>query len=446
MFRVTLSVLLLLFSAFSLANIEWQPLPLKQRAMLVDKILEERLQNLLPQLMTREGIDMWILISREYNEDPVLKTMLPSTWLSARRRTILVLFNPGNGQPIERMAVARYNVDSLFQKSWDKEKQPNQWQRLASLIKQKNPNVIGINKSTHFALADGITATEYQEFIDTLDEATATKVTSAEELALAWLETRSEKEMAVYPELVKVGHQLIAQAFSNQVVTPGSTTTDDLVWWLREKTLAMGLTNWFHPSVSIQRANNESFDQISAFSAREQAQVIQPGDLLHVDFGLTYLRMNSDQQQHAYVLKPGETDAPADLKHALAKANRLQDIFTSHFKQGRSGNEVLKKSRQQAIEEQIKPSIYTHPIGYHGHGAGTTLGMWDAQGGVPVQGDYPLHLNTAYSIELNAASFIPDWGKEIRIMLEEQAFFDKAGVSYLDGRQTEFHLIKSVTP
>jgi hypothetical protein len=168
-----------------------------------------------------------------------------------------------------------------------------------------------------------------------------------------------------------------------------------------------------------------------------------PGDLLHMDFGLTYLRLHSDQQQHAYVLKANETDAPFYLKKALIKANRLQNIFTANFKLGRTGNEVLKLSRQQAIKEGIKPSIYTHPIGYHGHAAGTTLGMWDSQGGVPVQGDYPLHFNTAYSIELNAATFISEWKKEIRIMLEEEAYFDQSGVNYLDARQTQFHLIES---
>ena len=204
----------------------------------------------------------------------------------------------------------------------------------------------------------------------------------------------------------------------------------------------MSLVNWFHPSVSIQRASPEKFDHIQAFSKRSAPQVVQKGDLLHMDFGITYLRLNTDQQQHAYVLNNNETDAPAYLKEALANGNKLQDIFTDLFKVGKTGNAVLKEARAQAIAEGIKPSIYTHPLGYHGHAAGTTLGMWDSQGGVPIQGDYPLHANTAYSIELNAATFIEQWGKEIRIMLEENAFFDGETVEYMDGRQTEFHLVK----
>ncbi|MDF2177428.1 M24 family metallopeptidase [Aliiglaciecola sp. CAU 1673] len=419
------------------------PLPMRERAALVDELLEDRLTHLLPQLMTREGIDMWVLISREYNEDPVLKTMLPSTWLSARRRTILVLFNPGQGKPVERLAIARYDVGNAFKKAWDKEKQPDQWQALKEVIEQRAPASIAINKSANVALADGITATEYEELQQVLGSKWQAKLVPAQPLAIAWLETRSEKEMALYPSIVAMGHKLIATAFSNQVITPGKTTTEDVVWWLREQSQAMKLDNWFHPTVSIQRASGEKFDHLSAFSKNKEEQVIQPGDLLHVDFGITYLRLNTDQQQHAYVLRPGETDAPDYLYQAMASANRLQDIFTANFKAGRTGNEVLKMSRQMAIEEGIKPAIYSHPIGYHGHAAGTTLGMWDAQDGVPGSGDYPLHLNTAYSIELNAASFIQAWNKEIRIMLEEDAYFDKQGVRYLHGRQTGFHLIQS---
>ena len=265
----------------------------------------------------------------------------------------------------------------------------------------------------------------------------------AEPLAIAWLETRSSLEQEVYPDIVAQGHKLIARAFSSEVVKPGETTTDDVVWWLREQSLALGVGNWFHPTVSIQRPDAEVFDQIKAFSKRPGESIIQPGDLIHVDFGITYLRLNTDQQQHAYILKAGEKDAPQGLKKALSNANRLQDILTNNFKTGRSGNEILAASRQQAIEDGIKPAIYTHPLGLHGHAAGPTIGMWDAQQGVPVAGDYPLYPDTAYSIELNAATFIPEWNKEVRIMLEEDAFFDGDPVEYFDGRQTDFHLIKS---
>ena len=276
--------------------------------------------DVLPALMRRENIDMWIIMSREYNEDPVIKTMLPSTWVSARRHTMLVIFYPGEGKTLERLAVARYSVGELFEKAWDKEQQPDQWQALVDLIKEKNPNRIAVNTSRNFALADGMSSTEYQLLYNALNEELKSRLVSAEPLAIAWLETRSALEMQYYPELTELGHQLIATAFSNEVVTPGRSTTDDVVWWLRNKSTELGLSNWFHPTVSIQRADAEQFDQLTAFSKRPGEDIIQPGDLIHVDFGITGLRLNTDQQQHAYVLKPGETQAPESLVTALAVA------------------------------------------------------------------------------------------------------------------------------
>lgn len=435
----------LVLSVSALAQAQPEILSMRERAEVIDRVLEDKLRSTLPMLMSREGIDMWIVMSREYNEDPIIKTMLPATWLAARRRTVLVMFDPGSGQEIETLAVARYDVGTMFKRTWDPEKQPDQWQALADVIVQRDPKKIAINFSDHWGLVDGVSATDLREFKENLPQEFRKRVVSAESLGIAWLETRTALEMALYPGMCRIAHDIIAEGFSPAVIEAGVTTTDDLVWWYREKIRALKLTTWFHPSVSVQRQDPESFDHQRSFSSRPEDNVIQPGDLLHVDFGISYLRLNTDTQQHAYVLKTGETDAPGYLKTALKNANRLQDIFTANFKVGKTGNEVLKESREQAIAEGIKPSIYTHPIGYHGHGAGTALGRWDAQEGLPVTGDYPLHLGTAYSIELNAATFIDKWDKEIRIMLEEDAFFDAKGVSYIDGRQTEFILIGNKT-
>ena len=414
-------------------------LPMRERAKVINELLEDKIENYLPKLMSDTGIDMWVVVSREYNEDPVIKTLLPAEWLAARRRTILVFFN--TGKQIETIAVARYDVGSAFKSAWDKEKQPDQWARLRELVEERNPKSIGINQSEHFGLADGIVATDKEALLEALGPKFAKRVVSAEKLAIAWLETRTAKEMAIYPHIERISHNIIAEAFSEKVITPGVTTTEDVVWFMRDKVRALGLQTWFHPTVDIQRADPERFDHLRTFSKRPDTQVIMPGDLLHCDFGITYLRLNTDQQQHAYVLRAGETDAPEYLKQALAVGNRLQDIFTNNFKEGRSGNEVLAMSRAQAIDEGITPSIYTHPIGYHGHAAGTALGMWDSQEGVPYTGDYPLHLNTAYSIELNATVFIKEWDKDVRIMLEEEAFFDENGVRYIDGRQEQLIVV-----
>jgi len=315
---------------------------------------------------------------------------------------------------------------------------------LKEIIEERDPKTIGVNRSEHWGLADGMVATDYEHLMENIGEDYASRVVSAEKVAVGWLETRSAKERDLYPHIVRIAHGILEEAFSERVIHPGITSTEDVIWWLRERVRDLNLITWFHPSVSIQRADPESFDHLRTFDSRPSEDIIMPGDLLHVDFGITYLRLNTDTQQHFYVLKPGETEVPAYLVDAFDRGNRLQDIFTNNFEEGRTGNEVLAMSRAQAIEEGIKPSIYTHPIGYHGHAAGTTLGMWDSQGGVPGTGDYPLHLNTAYSIELNAASYIQEWGKEIRIMLEEDAYFDERGVWYLDGRQKSILTIPRV--
>jgi Xaa-Pro aminopeptidase len=419
-------------------------LSMKERAEVIDELLEDKIKTELPALMRETGIDMWVVVSREYNEDPVIETLLPATWLAARRRTILVMYDRGGEKGVETLAVARYDVGTTFKKAWDKEKEPDQWKRLKEIIEERNPKKIGVNQSKDWGLADGIVATDLQEMKSAIGKKYSDRIVSAEKLAVGWLETRSAKEMTIYPQIVRIAHKIIAQGFSDEVIQPGVTTTNDVVWWFREKIRELKLITWFHPSVSIQRADPESFDHLRSFSSRPANNVIMPGDLIHVDFGIKYLRLNTDTQQHAYILRPGETKVPDYLKRAFDNGNRLQDIFTNNFKEGRTGNEVLKMSREKAIAEGLKPSIYTHPIGYHGHAAGTTLGMWDSQGGVPGSGDYPLHLNTAYSIELNVATFIEEWGKEIRIMLEEDAFFDETGVWYIDGRQKEIMMIPRV--
>ena len=423
---------------FPIMGIGQQILPLKERATIIDEIQKDRLENLLPKLMDETGIDLWVLITREYNEDPIIKTLLPPTWLNARRQTILVFSKNKNSEGITSAAITRYPFGTLIPSIWDKEKQPNQWKALADYITSQDPKSIGINTSKAFALADGLVKTDYDALMNVLPETYKKRVVSSEKLAVGWVETRTAKEMEQYEDLVAITHEIIAEAFSTKVIEPGVTTTDDIVWWLREQVLSLGLKTWFHPTVDVQRADKSD---LYAFDNKSKYDIIQPGDLVHCDFGISYLTLNTDCQELAYVLKRGETQAPDFLVNALAQGNRVQDIFTSNFKEGITGNEILKISLKQGREEGLRPQIYTHPLGTFGHSAGTTLGMWDSQNGVPVTGDYPLHVNTSYAIELNTTVFIPNWNKDIRIMLEEAGFFGEDGFRYVNKRQEKLLLI-----
>lgn len=421
-----------------------QILPERERAEVVDAILKDRFNNLLPELMDDTGFDMWIIISREYNEDPILRTMLPATWLNARRRTILVFYRNKKANTIEKLAVARYDFGENIKSAWDKEKEPDQWQRLVEIIEERQPQHIGLNYSSHFNICDGIVKTDYDDFMGRLPKRYQSRVSSAEQLGIAWIETRTEAEMIIYNQLVGITHAIIAEAFSEKVITPGVTTTTDVEWWMRDKITSLGLKTWFHPTVDVQRSAEDLGNQLYAFSNRPENTVILPGDLVHCDVGIHYLRLNTDCQELAYVLKPGESAPPDFLINAFRDGNHVQDIFTDNFRTGITGNDILKMSLDQAKNEGLRPSIYTHPLGVYGHSAGTTIGMWDAQDGVPVTGDYPLHENTVYAIELNTTVTIPEWNRDVRIMLEEAGFWGPKGFRYVNGRQTDFLLIPRV--
>jgi Xaa-Pro aminopeptidase len=404
----------------------------REQAPLVKGWIQKRFDTVLPQLMTRTGINMWIVVSREYNDDPVFRSMAPLTTYSSRRRTILVFYNPGGGKPVERLSVGRFDYDGLFKVV--STHNDAQYEGLRKVVEERDPMVIGINESDAWNHADGLTANEKRRLTEALGAKYAARLRSAEHLAVGWLEIKLPEELDAYRHVMKVAHLVIREAFSNKVITPGKTTAEDVVWWMRQRVVEMGLGKWFHPSVTIHRQGG----------VKPGEDVIRPGDMLHTDFGLVYLGFSTDTQHNAYVLKPGETDAPQGLKDGLKAANRLQDLTMRFARVAETGNQALADARAQAIKEGIVPSIYCHPVGYHGHGAGTPIGMTDYQDGVPIRGDYPFYAYTWHSIELNATHKVPEWGGQaVRFALEEDAAIMPDGKwDWIDGRQTEFYLIK----
>ncbi|PKP98091.1 MAG: Xaa-Pro aminopeptidase [Alphaproteobacteria bacterium HGW-Alphaproteobacteria-13] len=408
-------------------------LPLRDQAAMRDAWLETRFQTVLPQLMRENGIDMWILVAREYMEDPVVSTMLNATNLRARRRTILIFFDPGEGKPIERLVVSKHGMGTLYDAVWDMDKQPDQWARVRELVAERNPKKIALNTSSLTAFADGMTYSQYNDLVAAFTPEMRNSIVSGYPLAIGWLETRIPEEMVIFEKAVRTAHAIIGEGFSTRIVTPGKTTTEDLVWWYRQRVNDVGLGSWFHPSVSVTRRGGGV--------VRGRDTVIQKGDMLHVDFGVVYMGLNTDTQHLAYVLRDGESEAPAGLRAGMLDNNKVQDAVTSEFRVGEKGNDILKRAIDKSKKAGLKPLIYSHPIGYHGHGAGSTVGLTENQTFIPT-GEYLIRPNIAWSIELSATRAVPEWdGQMVVFPSEEDMFFDGKTVRYIDGRQTKFHLI-----
>jgi len=407
-------------------------LTLREQSAFYNASLKIRLEQIVPEIMREEGIDLWLVICRENNEDPVYSSLVPFTALYASRLQILVFHDRG-AAGFDRFSVNFRQMGEWYKSAWDPAKM-DQWARLAEVIRERNPKVIGIDESEEDNYGDGLTASLKASLLKAIGPEYTKRLKSAERVAVRVLERRTAEELAVYPQIAAIAHAIIAEGFSNQVITPGVTTTEDVVWWMRERSRQLGFVNWFQPSVSIQRPKDSPF---------KNGPVIQRGDLLHCDFGIVYLNLCTDTQQQAYVLKEGETDAPAGLKQAFVLGNRLQDIHMEELRVGRTGNEVLASALKRAREEGLRPQIYSHPLGVHGHAAGAPVGLTDKQDGVPGEGEYRFFANTVHSIELNNRADVPEWGnQEVRIALEQDAVLTKTGTYFLDRRQTALHLIR----
>lgn len=415
-------------------------LPERARPEAVNAMLKDRLENLLPRLMREAGIDMWLIINREYAEDPVYLTIVPEPAFAARRTSMLVFFDRGPEKGVERLTVSRYPLRGFYDAAWEGGELDAQWKRLGEIIRERNPKKIGVNVHRHWPFADGLTHGMHERLMAVLDAPLRQRVVSAHELVVRWLETRTARELEVYPHIVAIARAVVAEAFSEKVITPGVTTTDDVAWYIRQRYTDLGLPIWFMPYVNIQRPG-ATCEAATSFCGIDG--VIQRGDVLHTDVGITYLRLNTDTQEMGYILRLGESDVPEGLKKALATGNRWQDILTGNFVTGRTGNEILAATRATAEKENILHSTYTHPLGFFGHAAGPTIGMWDNQGPTPILGEWKLHPNTAYAIEGNVKVAVPEWdGQLVQIKLEQSAVFDGRTVRYLAGRQTTWHVVR----
>jgi hypothetical protein len=441
---------------------------LREQAALRQRWLERRMTTVLPALMRKHGVEMWVVPMREYNEDPVFSSIVAPTTFAARRRTIYLFHDRcGAGSPtpppaptssapcFSRLALggssqggvyeairatkavaapaAGSNTTARTAELWGDE----QWQVLKRAVEERRPRTIAIDVSRTFAFADGLSAGERDGMQAALGPEWTRRMRPAEGLAVELIGTRLPEEEATFQRMNALAWEIIGTAFSNRVITPGTTTTGDVVWWMRQRVNDLGLGSWFQPSVEVQR-RGVTAEQLG------ESPVIRRGDVLHCDFGITALGLNTDTQHMAYVLRPGEAAPPPGLVAALRNSNRLQDIVVSELRPGRTGNEVLRGSLARMRAAGITGTVYSHPIGTHGHGAGPLIGLWDYQEGVPGRGDAPVTASSWFSIELEATTPVPEWdGQRVRSAQEEDVIVDAAGKArWALRRQTEFHLVR----
>ncbi len=405
--------------------------------------VRRRVTEVLPALMEEHGVEMWILSMREYGEDPVFWSITSPTTFAARRRSIYVFHRTPAGD-FDRLALGGTDQGGIFQAFRSTRPAPTQatgelwgdeqWALLRELVEDRDPANIVVNIDEDWAFSDGLGAGEWEAMQRALGP-WVERIRREPALAVDYIAHRIPEMMPRYRQIMETVHAMIAEAFSNAVITPGVTTTDDVVWWFREKIRDMGWTTWFQPSVSLQRAG--------ADRPSPGPGVIERGDVLWTDVGVTAFGLATDTQHMGYVLHEGETEVPAGLRQCLANSNRMQDILLEEMHPGRTGNEILAAALARVRAEGIDGTIYTHPIGDHGHGAGPLIGRWDAQEGVPVRGDARLRPSTWHSIELQATTPVAEWeGKPVRCSQEEEAWLDEAGDRHwVFRRQTRFHLV-----
>ena len=456
----TLVVISLLWTPAATA----QPAPerpfgtLREQAAMQQDWLRKRLDTFLPALMRKHGVDMWVVPMREYNEDPVFAALVSPQTFAARRRTIYVFFDTcaaTGAAPapscVQRIALGGTSQGGVFDarrstkaassnvgrgqqaELWGDE----QWQVLKALVEEKNPRVIGIDRSTVFAFSDGLSSGELKGMSAALGDTWTSRFRDAEGLPLELIAARLPEEEAFFARMQALVWSLTQEMFSSRTITPGKTKTSDLVWWWRQRVNDLGLGTWFQPGIEVQR-------QGATDAQLGDDPIIQRGDVLHCDVGITVARLNTDTQHMAYVLREGETDAPSGLRRALANSNALQDIVMSETRPGRTGNEILAASRARMQAQKIDGSVYTHPIGLHGHGAGPLIGLWDYQDGVAGRGDAKVIPSMWWSIELQATTPVPEWkGQPVRMAQEEDAIAGADGkIRWALKRQDKLFLVR----
>ena len=440
----SLGLLVTMIALTQTRDIDKPVLTQKQQSELYNRNLEWKLDNALPAIMRREKIDMWIIICFENSEDPVYRTLTTMPLDNARRLSILIFHDSKDGfrklsATWHGAAASGYMYQSIFTDRSNGAE--GQFTSVADYIRKADPAKIGINYHTEtiddFSHANGLSHYHYEKLFNALDKKYQARLVSAKEIIMGWYETRTPWEISFFTHMTGIAHDLIKEFYSNAVIIPDVTTTEEASWWIAERIKELKLDFWFMPEIDIKRSSD------SRARYGKDDIVIRRGDLLHCDVGISYMGLATDMQHSAYVLKSGERDAPAGILALFEKGKRFQDICMAEMIEGMTGNEILKNVLGKGKAEGLNPVMYSHPVNYFGHGSGMTIGITENQKFLNGTGNRKLYNNTSYALEFSVSSAVPEWNNDIVSQgFEETIIFTGGKAQFADGRQEAICLIK----
>jgi Xaa-Pro aminopeptidase len=417
-------------------------LPLSRQIAIREEWLAKRQAMLLP-LMRKHDVGMWIVVNEEFHADPLTAYVAPPRPYAGNRD--FFVFVDAGGAGLKRIAITGYAEDNLkrFFESPDEPVPADQ--RLAQLVEQYDPRTIALGIGGARGVTRSLTFDTHAFISRAVGPKYAARFKSAADLIEEYLDTRLPEEKEHYTTAVALTEYLTRRALSNEVITPGKTTVGEVRNWLFDALGSHGVGTWFQPDMRVQRAGAASPTSRGFLAVASEQTVIERGDVIHVDFGLTYMGLDTDWQKMAYVLRDGETEVPEGLKRAMANTNTLQDaVMRRHSKPGKLAGDVYLDTMAEMGERKIEAMIYSHPVGAQGHGLGASIDFRSSQRqDIAQQAGRRLRSGSYISIELNTGTPVPEWdGQKVFVMMEDVAWLDEDGWRFFRPRQESWYLIR----
>jgi Xaa-Pro aminopeptidase len=408
-----------------------------------ERWLTQRHAMLLP-MMRRHNIGMWIVVNEEFHDDPLSQYIAPPRPYTGNRDVFV--FIDGGDKGLKKYAITGYTEENLarfFDAPTDEPRPAGPTLRM--LYDTWQPKTIGLGIGGRRGQTRSLGYDAWKFLADAMGTEATTRFTSASDLIEEYLDTRLPDEMEHYRTAVAVTEGIVKHALSPAVITPGTTTVGDVRRHLYDALWAAGVRTWFQPDLRVQRAGGDIATSRGFLAVATEGIVIEPGDLVHIDFGISYMGFDTDWQKMAYVLRPGETDAPQGLKLALQNTNTLQDaLMLRHSRPGLTGGAVFRATMAEMKEKGIEAMVYSHPIGTQGHGLGAGIDFRAANRSDTTALSSRLRLGSYISIELNTGTPVPEWGgKKVFVMMEDDAHLTPDGFRFFRPRQEQFYLIPS---